>query len=413
MGNNLTGKIPSLAGLKSLEKVFVNDNGFTSIDADFFTGLNSLQFVNLDNNPLRPWKIPFSLTNATSLAVFSAAICNLSGKIPDFNWRVTFPNLTALELSGNSLVGELPMSFAGSSVQILMLNGQNLSGSISVLTKMLVLTEVCLQENRFSGTMPDFSGRLTSLKLFNVRGNRLTGIVPYSLIGLKSLTDVALGDNLLQGPIPRFVAKGIRFDGRGLNSFCVDINSFCLDSCFTCDMRVNALLLIVEAFGYPVIFAESWKGNDPCNGMWVGVTCTGADITVINFKGMGLTGTISPYFAHLKALKVINLSHNNLSGTIPQELTELRKLKALDVSYNQLSGLVPDFRPNVVDTRKIVASVIGSLFGLLLIGFAIFLLIKKKKQYHKMHPQQHSGDQDALKITIGSLHNGKSESGRV
>ncbi|KAF2555851.1 hypothetical protein F2Q68_00017730 [Brassica cretica] len=127
MGNNLTGKIPSLAGLKSLERVLVNDNGFTSIDADFFTGLSSLQFLNLDNNPLRPWKIPYSLTNATSLVVFSAANCNLSGRIPDFDWRITFPNMTTtLTLSSNSLVGELPTSFAGSYIQILMLNGQDL-----------------------------------------------------------------------------------------------------------------------------------------------------------------------------------------------------------------------------------------------------------------------------------------------
>ena len=116
MGNNLTGKIPSLAVLKSLERVLVNDNGFTSIDADFFTGLSSLQFVNLDNNPLRPWNIPYSLTDATSLVVFSAANCNLSREIPDLHWNVTFPNMTTLTLSSNSLVGELPTTTGPASI---------------------------------------------------------------------------------------------------------------------------------------------------------------------------------------------------------------------------------------------------------------------------------------------------------
>ncbi|CAN6816542.1 unnamed protein product, partial [Brassica oleracea] len=52
----------------------------------------------------------------------------------------------------------------------------------------------------------------------------------------------------------------------------------------------------------------------------------------------------------------------------------------------------------------IVGYVIGTtVFILLLIGFAIFLCVKKNKAYHKMHPQQHSGDQDALKITLGNL----------
>ncbi|KFK27996.1 hypothetical protein AALP_AA8G458100 [Arabis alpina] len=312
MGNNLTGKIPSLAGLKSLEKLFVNDNGFTLIDSeDFFTGLSSLQFVNLDNNPLRPWAIPSSLTDATSLAVFSASNCSLFGTIPDFHWRLRFPNLTALALSGNSLEGELPRRFAGSSVQILTLNSQKLSGSISVLTQMPALTNVSLQENRFSGTIPDFSPLMTSLKLFNVSGNRLTGIVPSSFTGLTSLSHVDLSNNLLQGPTPSFKAKGITL---GLNSFCLDVPAA------PCDPRVNALLSIVGEFGYPVIFSESWKGNDPCNSsnMWVGITCTGANITVINFEDMGLTGIISESFGRLKALKV--------------------------------EGRYPNFKPNVVDS---------------------------------------------------------------
>ncbi|XP_013583352.1 PREDICTED: receptor-like kinase TMK2 [Brassica oleracea var. oleracea] len=384
MGNNLTGKIPSLAVLKSLERVLVNDNGFTSIDADFFTGLSSLQFVNLDNNPLRPWNIPYSLTDATSLVVFSAANCNLSREIPDLHWNVTFPNMTTLTLSSNSLVGELPKRASGSYIQILMLNGQNLNGSISVLTSMPVLTEVSLQENRFSGTIPDVHG-LTSLKVFNVSGNKLTGIIPESIFKLSSLSYVGLGNNLLHGPTPGLFPEHDRFDRRGVNNFCLDVPGA------PCDMRVNVLLLTVEGSGFPVVFAESWKANDPCNGMWMGITCVGADITVINFKGMGLTGVITPSFVLLKDLMVINLSHNNLTGFIPQELTRLSKLKTLDVSYSQLDGQVPDFRPNVVDTTgnpvprpipgsigpsagKIVGSVIGGNVSLLLlIGFAIFL----------------------------------------
>ncbi|CAE5958590.1 unnamed protein product [Arabidopsis arenosa] len=430
MENNITGKIPSLAGLRSLETVNFHDNGFTSIDPDFFTGLSSLQSVFLDNNPFDSWEIPPSLKNATSLAVFSAVNCNLSGKIPDFLGG-TFPSMTTLKLSYNSLVGELPMNFSESRVQVLMLNGQKgvekLHGSISVLQNMTALTNVTLQGNSFSGPLPNCS-RLVSLKSFNVRENQLTGLVPPSLFELQSLSDVALGNNLLQGPTPLFKAPNIKPDLTGLNSFCLDTPGT------PCDPRVNTLLSIVEAFGYPVNFAEKWKGNDPCN-RWVGITCTGTDITVINFKNLGLNGTISPLFADLASLQVINLSQNNLSGTIPQELTKLSNLKTLDVSNNLCVETIPGFNTSIVDVNttgnncdigkdspnagkkassnagKIVGSVIGILLALLLIGFAIFFLIKKKKQYHKMHPQQQSSDQDALKITIDNLCTGGSESG--
>ncbi|CAA7023649.1 unnamed protein product [Microthlaspi erraticum] len=412
MGNSITGAIPSFAGLRSLTTANFHDNGFTSIDADFFTGLSSLQLVSLDNNPFTSWEIPASLKDVTSLAEFSAVGCNLSGKIPDFLGGQTFPGLTTLRLSGNSLSGELPMSFAESPVQILMLNAQKLNGSISVLEKMTALTNVTLQGNGFSGPIPDISG-LVSLKSFNFRDNQLTGIVPASLTESKSLSDVALGNNLLQGPTPSF--KSAEADMSGTNSFCSDTPGT------PCDPRVNTLLSIVEAFGYPVRFAESWRGNDPCD-KWAGITCFGADVRVINFKNMGLNGNISPRFADLKSLQVIDLSQNNLTGVIPQEMTQLSSLKTLDVSNNRLYGKIPVFGPNVLKTSgnadigkdgpssdasssssggKIVGSVIGGVLCLLLIGFAVFFFVKKKKRYHKMHPQQqHSDEKDEVKIPI-------------
>ncbi|CAN8291325.1 unnamed protein product [Cochlearia groenlandica] len=431
MGNNLTGTIPSLAGLKSLATVNFHDNRFTSIETEFFTGLSSLQYVTLDNNPLENWEIPLSLKDATSLVVFSAGNCGLTGKIPDFLGGSTFPSLTTLKLSANALVGELPASFAGSTIQVLLVNGQKselLNGSISVLQNMTSLTNVSLQGNGFSGTLPDFSG-LVSLKSLNLRENKLTGIVPTSLTESKSLSDVALGNNLLQGPTPKFAAAKADMSG---------LNSFCLASPGPCDSRVNTLLSIAEAFGYPASFAEKWNGNDPCTNGWVGITCSKGEITVINFKNMGLTGTISPWFANFTSLGVIILSQNNLNGIIPSNIATLSSLKTLDVSNNQLCGKVPDFKPSVVvDTNgnpnigkdcsgssssrgnssgksgKIVGSVIGVVLVLLLIGFAIFFLVKKKKQQHKMLPQQqhHNSDQEALKITIENLGVSGSESG--
>ncbi|KAJ4894661.1 Leucine-rich repeat protein kinase family protein [Raphanus sativus] len=431
MGNMLTGALPSLAGLTALETIYAHDNSFTSISVDIFTGLTSLQHVFLDDNPFSPWEIPMSLKSATSLVDFSAANCSLSGKIPEFLGGQTFPSLQKLRLSSNSLSGELPLSFADSPVQTLLLNGQKqkLNGSISVLQNMTSLTEVSLQANAFSGPLPDMS-RLVSLTKFNVRENQLTGLVPSSFTELQSLAVVNLTNNLLQGSTPTFKAKNIATD------ITPRLNSFCLDSPgVPCDPRVNILLSIAEAFGYPVRFAQSWKGNDPCSSknIWVGITCTGDDITVINFKGMGLNGAISPRFADLTSLRVINLSQNNLTGVIPQELTKLSSLTTLDVSNNQLYGKVPVFGPNVLITTgnpdlgkdgpghasgsfgsnagKVVGSVFGVVLGLLLIGLIVFLVVKKRKLNRKKYPQKHSGEEDALKITIDNLCAGGSESG--
>ncbi|KAF5939384.1 hypothetical protein HYC85_023643 [Camellia sinensis] len=169
MSNQLTGSLPSFAGLNSLQFLLLNDNNFSSIPSDFLSGLTSLQQVFLDKNPFSAWQIPVTFRDASTLQVFSAVSANITGKIPDFLGGDTFSSLTTLHLSFNYLEGELPASFSGSPIQSLWLNGQmsssKLNGSIAVIQNMTQLTEVWLQSNSFSGPLPDLSG-LTMLQKF-------------------------------------------------------------------------------------------------------------------------------------------------------------------------------------------------------------------------------------------------------
>lgn len=457
MGNQLSGPLPSLAGLKALQEINIHNNNFSSIPSDFFSDMSSLQTVNLDYNPFSPWEIPDNLRDATSLQEFSANGCNIFGKIPEFFNSQTFPGLTKLHLAMNKLQGQLPTGFAGSMIQSLWVNGQagntKLNGSIAILQSMTSLTEVWLHMNQFSGPIPDLSG-LTSMRNFSVRDNQLTGIVPLSLVNLPSLYIVNLTNNLLQGPTPSFDTKSVNVDMKpGSNSFCLDTPGV------DCDSQVNTLLSIVESMGYPISFAQNWKGNNPCTP-WMGVSCTGKEITVINFKNMGLSGTISPKLANLTSLQIINLSGNNLNGTIPTELTALPKLTNIDVSKNRIYGKVPNFRQNVVvntegnpdigkdgptpaspsggspgskghsggsdssgsgdkksNTGKVVGSIVGGLGGLCLVGLGICLYARRGKRTSRVqsphtvviHPR-HSGESDAVKITVaGSSATGASE----
>ncbi|KAK9065055.1 hypothetical protein SSX86_016438 [Deinandra increscens subsp. villosa] len=341
--NQLTGSLPSLAGLTQLQNLLLSRNNFSSIPSDFFNGMSSLQTVFLDYNGFASWSIPYSLNSASGLQVFSATSANLTGKIPDFFGGDTFPGLTTLHLSFNYLEGGLPNSFSGSTIQSLWLNGQNsrskLNGTLYVLQNMTQLTEVWLHGNLFSGQLPDFSG-LNGLQNLSLRDNSLTGPVAESLIGLQSLRVVNLTNNLLQGPTPSF-DKSVAVDLSGINSFCFP------NPGVDCDDRVNSLLEIAKSVGYPRIFADNWKGNDPC-GSWLGVTCSsGGNITVINFQRMDLTGGISPNISSITSLQRLILANNNLSGTIPEVLKSLPNLIEIDISNNQLYGRVPSFRETV------------------------------------------------------------------
>lgn len=445
--NNISGHLPSLNGLSSLQVILLSDNKFTSVPSDFFAGLSSLQSVEIDNNPFSNWVIPESIQNASGLQNFSANSANISGSIPSFFGPDAFPALTILRLAFNDLEGELPASFSGSQVQSLWLNGQKLSGSIYVIQNMTLLREVWLQSNGFSGPLPDFSG-LKDLESLNLRDNSFTGPVPESLVNLESLKVVNLSNNLLQGPIPVFKSS-VSVD------MVKDSNRFCLSTPGPCDSRVNTLLSIVKSMNYPHRLADGWKGNDPCAD-WFGITCNKGNITVVNFEKMGLTGSISPDFASLKSLERLVLANNNLTGSIPQEITTLPRLKALDVSNNQLYGKVPAFTNNVIVNTNgnphigkdvnsstspgspsaspsantgsgsggnsgksgkkssafigvIVFSVVGGVFLLFLIGLVVFCLYKKKqKRFSRVqspnemviHPRHSVSDNESVKITV-------------
>lgn len=451
MGNEITGPLPSFAGLSSLEGTLLHDNKFSSIPPDFFKGLTSLKEIAIDSNPFEPWVIPESLKEATALTKFSANSVNLTGTIPDIFGSNNFASLTHLHLANNQFEGGLPASFASSMIESLWLNGQkNLNGTISVLQNMTSLTQVWLNMNKLTGPIPDLS-QLGGLNDLNLRDNQFTGVIPASLVKLQSLITVNLTNNLLQGPTPKF-------DGPKVDMI-KDTNSFCLsDPGVACDNRVNILLSVVEALGYPAVFAESWKGNDPC-ASWKGIGCnTKGNITSVNFRNMGLPGTIATNFSQLPSLTILDLSGNKLTGVIPSELGSLTSLTKLDVSNNNLYGQVPTFKQtvNVVtagnpnfgkeappptaspappgspkgdspagssnqkksQTAVVVGSVVGAFCALGLLGVGVCLYSRKRKNLSKVqspnavviHPR-HSGDQDAVKVTVASssLNGGGSE----
>ncbi|CAI9096819.1 OLC1v1033040C1 [Oldenlandia corymbosa var. corymbosa] len=450
--NSLSGPLPSLSGLSSLQRIMVRDNNFSSIPHDFFDGLTSLQTVVLDKNPFSAWVIPDGIQAASPLTLFTATSANIVGTIPGF-FGTAFPGLTTLQLSFNKLEGGLPPSFSGSSLQTLWLNGQNLNGSIDVIQNLTSLTEIWLHGNLFTGQLPDFSG-LKQLQNVSLRDNQFTGPVPESLIGLPSLVVVNLTNNLLQGPMPKF-GGSVSVDMAGQNSFCTSTPGA------TCDPRVNSLLAVAQDLGYPAQFASNWKGNDPCAGPWVGITCLNGNIVVINFQNMKLSGTISPNFSSIPTLQKLILANNNLTGTIPNQLTTLPNLQLLDVSNNQLYGKVPAFAANRVEVKtggnvnigkdgpppgtpgatpdgspgdsgsgvtgggkkSSTGVIVGSVVGVgAVIVFACLLVFFIKKTKRKgsnrvqapsnvvIHPRHSGSDQDTVKITIaGSSVGGTSQ----
>ncbi|MCD9642526.1 hypothetical protein HAX54_029368 [Datura stramonium] len=168
---------------------------------------------------------------------------------------------------------------------------------------MTQLSQVWLHANSFTGPIPDLS-KCENIFDLQLRDNQFTGVIPDSVMGLPKLLNVSLQNNKLQGPMPQF--KGAVKVEIGTT------NSFCQSTPGPCDPQVTTLLAVAAGFGYPVHLADSWKGNDPCNG-WTSIRCDGQSkkVDVVTF-----IRHLSESFDNLPMLQTLDVSNNNLSGPI-------------------------------------------------------------------------------------------------
>ncbi|KAI4966471.1 hypothetical protein ZWY2020_040834 [Hordeum vulgare] len=416
-GNALHGDFSSLAGCTDLTRLVLDGNGFTSLPSDFLKDLPSLQYLSLEDLPLKPWSVPDAIVGSSFLETFSASNASIAGAFPTV--LANLSSLRSLRLSYNNLTGGLPAGLAELiALESLQLNNQmsdgKLSGSIDVVAAMKNLRLLWIQSNKFTGPIPDFSN--SQLEAFNVRDNRLTGVVPASLYEIKTLRNVSLTNNLFQGPMPDF--RGVNVD------LAADtVSRFCQSRPGPCDPLVTTLLAVAAGFGYPAELAETWNGNTPC-GNWIGIVCSNGDVSIFDLHNRGFSGTISPAIANLTSVGKVDLSNNHLTGVIPDTLTTMSNLKVFIVSNNSLDGELPKFKSSVkvladgnqfgksdsgsqsvsagsLKWKPDAGMIIGILVAVVLLVIIVGLLVhhRRKKNAEKFRPVTSKGSADESDMT--------------
>ncbi|KAL5577850.1 hypothetical protein UlMin_019549 [Ulmus minor] len=130
-------------------------------------------------------------------------------------------------------------------------------------------------------------------------GQDLDGVLPPALAKLPYIKEVNLGQNYLNGTIPREWAS----------------------------TKLDFLVLSVNKLSGPI---PGFLGN----------------ITTLRALGLEsnmFSGTVPPEFGKLVNLEILYLSANNLTGELPLSLTNLTKLQELRISSNNFTGKMPDF----------------------------------------------------------------------
>ena len=390
--NLLTGPIPSQLGqLTKLEELFLDSNQLTGEIPPELGQLTKLKRLFLDSNQLTG-EIPPELGQLTKLIHLGLSFNQLSGPLPEelialpleyftlVETQVCVPRSVEFEewLKG---IGELSgyTHCGGRDPQrdaLLALydgtGGPNWKNKTNWLSIAPLgewygvttdadgrVTELNLEDNNLSGTVPPALGGLANLKTLNLAFNAsLSGPLPQAITGL-TLESLRLeGTAVCAPPQAEFQAwlNGISetsgsTDSETADSTDVDLlqgffsgTSGSTGVALCTDTRVDyyALVELYNATDGPNwTNATNWASAAPLNE-WHGVdTDPGGRVTWLNLWENNLRGPLPTVLGRLTNLSYLNLDRNQLTGEIPSELGQLTNLQELALAVNQLTGEIP------------------------------------------------------------------------
>ncbi|CAA0841359.1 Probable LRR receptor-like serine/threonine-protein kinase [Striga hermonthica] len=402
-GNELNGSIPFASfNFPEMESLDLTDNVLSgNLPADMCAGLPKLEVLYLTNNSLNG-RIPPNVSECSRLRSVYLSFNKLSGFIPSEMGKLTMleelylgtndltgtipeeiGNLTVLKqlgMSENKLTGSLPQVFNISSLQVLDVTWNKLSGILpadmcSHLRQLeefylnhnevygLIPTQIheCsalrsleLSFNKLHGTIPPNLGNLTLLETLTFSGNNLTGEIPKEVGHLNNLKGLYLSGNRLTGPIPESLLNISTLETLTLSKNQLTGN---VPSNLGYQLPNLQLLEISEN----LLTSESWELSfitslTNCRGLWKLVVngnplngmlpaSVGNFSTSLQYFGINtcnLRGGIPDTIGNLSSLTVLDPSVNQFEGLIPESLENLQSLQGLDLSSNKMSGPIPN-----------------------------------------------------------------------
>jgi Leucine-rich repeat (LRR) protein len=334
-GNNLEGPVPvELTRIREMVYFNLGENNFSGRipEAIFCNFSTALQYLDLSSNSL-DGEIPIrggcSLPDLTFLVLWSNY---LSGGIPPAISNST--KLRWLLLENNFLAGELPSDMFGGMPHLELVyftynslespqNNTNLEPFFASLTNCTGLKELGVAWNEIAGTIPPVVGRLSpGLQQLHLEYNNIFGPIPANLSDLANLTTLNLSHNLLNGSIPRGIAAMQRLERLYLSNNLLS-------------GEIPPSLGTVPRLGLVDLSRNRLTGAVPD---------TLSNLTQLRELVLShnrLSGAIPPSLARCVDLQNFDLSHNALQGEIPADLSALSGLLYMNLSGNQLEGTIP------------------------------------------------------------------------
>ncbi|KAB2006276.1 hypothetical protein ES319_D11G333300v1, partial [Gossypium barbadense] len=274
LGNRLTGSIPEeLANLRNLTSLVLENNGLSGTLPAALRDLPKIERLHLSSNNFTG-EIPLSFAGLTSLREFRISDNNFTGQIPDFIFR----NWTNLEeiYGGSGLSGPIP-SINATLLNLTYIIIGDLNGAETNFTQPLIdaslpkLERLMLRSCNLIGEIPASFRTFTSIKILDLSFNRLSGKIPDVLSNL-NFDNMFLNGNNFNGSVPQWILKTREKVDLSYNNFTNTGVSDCRQNSVYGIARVNNTGIV------PCLTSQITCSSEPLH--FVHINCGGREITV-------------------------------------------------------------------------------------------------------------------------------------
>ncbi|XP_062221310.1 phytosulfokine receptor 1-like [Phragmites australis] len=285
-------------------------------------GLAALRVLNLSSNALRG-ALPAGLLRLRSLEVLDVSANALTGAVGA--GVIELPAIRVFNVSYNAFNGSHPVLPGTGNLSAYDVSGNNFEGPVdaaAVCGESPGVHVLRLSMNRLSGAFPVGFGQCRSLAELSLDGNGIDGTLPDDLFGITSLQFLSLHTNSLSGDLsPRL---------RNLSSL------------VRLDLSFNAFSgPLPDVFDALTGLQELSAPSNTLSGKLPATLSRCHRLRVLNLRNNSFVGDIALDFRALKNLVYLDLGVNNFTGPIPASLPECRGMTALNLGRNKLTGEIP------------------------------------------------------------------------
>jgi Leucine-rich repeat (LRR) protein len=326
--NVLDGSIPpSLGNLHVLQNLILSWNNLSGAIPPELAACSSLQILDLESNQLTG-SVPQGMYNISSLVSFFINNNALNGDItPGLELLAKLPNITDIWMQCNRFTGSIPAGIGeATTLQTLILNLQvddNGNGSSS--------------GNGFGGFLPKELGLLQNLYILDISNNDFTGSIPPELGSMTNLQYLYLSTNKLTGSIPAEL-------GNLTNLICLYLYTNSLTGTLPAELRNLKNLTEI------LVYSNNLSGTIPPS---LGEL---QQLDTLDIHSNSFIGTLPLELFNCTTLTSLYISENNFSGTIPSQIGNLRSLLSLRVQTNQFTGPIPEEIGDLVALKELIMS---------------------------------------------------------